>query len=213
MEAQSQKSQNPYASPIVRPIIERVSTPLSLNKPSEPLVQPIRISVSLSLQEYYSAVRLARKPFRWFALLYFVVLLLLHVICVFYRDIINGEFGMVVLALFYISVFVLFFYWLRKWSLRARRDWHARKAHAAGTGIFISYEMIIFEDHYEVITTVMEAKVQWSFFCMFRDSDRLVMLYHKEDPLQYSIIPRSKFQSQHDWECFIGLLDRKLPRC
>jgi hypothetical protein len=38
-------------------------------------------------------------------------------------------------------------------------------------------------------------------------------VFFQNQPQRFHIFSRSGFQTQHDWECFIGLLDRKLPRC
>jgi hypothetical protein len=71
----------------------------------------------------------------------------------------------------------------------------------------------MYEDHYEVRQELMVSQIKWSVFNKFRYCDRLVVLFYDGNPFQFGIIPRSKFRSDHDWQCFIGLLDRKVPRC
>ena len=51
MDHPPQDSQNPYASPAIPSNAERPTR--SPNKPNEPLVQPIRISGILSLEDYF----------------------------------------------------------------------------------------------------------------------------------------------------------------
>lgn len=207
MDPSSPDSQNPYASPAAAADAEPAS--VSRNKPNEPLVEPIRTSGALSLADYHYGVRLGK---RWLRRLDWAVFLLMPlgvVIWGFSGELKQGHLGTAV-ALYFILLFLI---WLLETTLHWLRNWRVRKIQAAGKGIFAHVEAAMYEDHYEVLQEQMAAKVMWSMFRKFRHSDRAVVLYYDANPFQFAILPRSKFKTQHDWECFIGLLDRKMPRC
>jgi hypothetical protein len=209
MDDPSQNSQNPYASPPIQAETVNPSSSASRNKPNEPLVEPIRTSGALSLTDYYYGVRLGRRRLRRFALLIFFVAPLLYLFWALNPNFAFDKLGMVILI--YLSAIsfggcgIIIIQWLRNGQIR--------KIHAAGKGVFAHTESVMYEDYYETRQEVMVAKVMWSMFCKFRYSDRLVVMYYDGNPFVFGIIPRSKFQNRHDWECFIGLLDRKMPRC
>jgi hypothetical protein len=209
MDQSPPERENPYASLMI-PVEDRQSAASpSPNKPNEPLVEPIRTSGALSLADYYYGVRLGRRRLRRFALLIFFVAPLLYLFWALNPRITFDNLGMVILiyliAISLGGIGILIIQWLR--------NGRVRKIYAAGKGVFAHTESVMYENHYETRQEVMVAKVMWSMFCKFRYSDRLVVMYYDGNPFVFGIIPRSKFQTQHDWECFIGLLDRKMPRC
>jgi hypothetical protein len=152
---------------------------------------------------------LGRRKLRRFALLIFFVAPLLYLFWALNPNFAFDKLGMVILiyliAISLGGIGILIIQWLR--------NGRVRKIHAAGKGVFAHIEGVMYEDYYETRQEMMVAKVMWSMFCKFRYSDRLVVMYYDGNPLVFGIIPRSKYQNQHDWECFIGLLDRKMPRC
>jgi hypothetical protein len=208
MDDPSQNSQNPYASPPILAEVVNPSCSASRNKPNEPLVEPIRTSGALSLQDYFRGARLGRRRVHRFLILFCLVVLLFFW-GISYRDILAGKLGAIIALSVVIPGIWLGTFFIAQWFVNLR----VRKAHAAGKGVFAQIEGVMYEDYYETRQEMMVAKVMWSMFCKFRYSDRLVVMYYDGNPFVFGIIPRSKFQNQHDWECFIGLLDRKMPRC
>jgi hypothetical protein len=202
----SSESANPYASPAIPS--EKQQPASSANSPDRPLVEPIRTSGALSLQDYFYGLRLARQRYWRLVFFFFLLLGLLFIHYTLFKSITLENYQVwiffyVMLALM-VGIFPIIVGWFSNWRVRERKK--------AGKGVFAAVESILYEDHYEVHQESMDARINWSMFCKFRYSDRLVVLFFDGNPRQFGIIPRSKFQSQHDWECFIGLLDRKMKR-
>jgi len=200
-------SQNPYASPAIPREPERPPLSPSANKPNEPLVEPIHASGAISLADFYYAVRLRRHWLARFRPFLLVVPLL--VVGWVWAMMNAGNAPDALLFLWALPFFAI----LAVLLLRRLPNWRLRKMAIAGKGIFAHTESDIYEDYCEIRQESATAKIMWSMYCKFRYSDRLVLLFYDGIPHQFGIIPRSKFRSQHDWECFIGLLDRKMPRC
>jgi hypothetical protein len=206
MDHPPQDSQNPYASPAIPSNAERPSR--SPNKPNEPLVQPIRISGALSLEDYFRGARVGKRLQRRISIGVFAVGLLL-IWGIYYAEIVQGNFTPVViasailLAAWSLTIIVL------QWLINLR----FRKACASGKGIFSHAEAVITEENYEVHQEAGDSKFRWSAFSRYRSTNHVTVLFFEGSPFQFGVIPRSRFQTQHDWECFLGLLDRKMPRC
>jgi hypothetical protein len=200
-------SQNPYASPAI--LAEAVQAASSLNKPNEPLVQPIRISGSLSLQDYFRGVRLGRRRVHRFLLLLCLAVLILLWVTAYRdksieRDIAPIIVLTIVIPLVWLGVFV---------GVRWFTNLRVRKSHALGKGPFAPTEAFITEDGYEVHRETVNANTLWSAYCKYRHSDEVAVLFLDGNPNMFVLVPRNHFQTQHDWDCFLGLLERKLPRC
>jgi hypothetical protein len=174
-----------------------------------PLVKPIHISGSLSLEDYFYAMRLYRRRIQHFALLFGIICIILVDVLFFYSEISEGDFRGVIVT-FFLSLVGFFVVVI---ILRSLVNWRIKKACTIGKGPFAQTESIISEEGYESQQEVMVAKVLWSAFSKYRYSDRLVVLFQDGSPNSIAILPRNKFQTPEDWECFIDLLDRKMPRC
>jgi hypothetical protein len=201
-------SQNPYASP-GRSIEPAAAAAPSRNTPNMPLVEPIYLSGQLSLEEYHRGVRLGRRGFRRISAFVFIGAPLVLVWLIL-PAIVQGNFNFApfdaILVMYTIGVVLVVGLWF---SFRRQ----VRRIRAAGKGAFAYTESTMYEDHYEVRQESIVSQIKWSLFNKFRYCDRLVVLFYDASPFQFGIIPRSKFRSDHDWQCFIGLLDRKMPRC
>jgi hypothetical protein len=174
-----------------------------------PLVKPIHISGSLSLKDYFYGMRLYRRRINRIALLSGIIGMLLFDGLIFYSEISEGNFRGVIFT-FFLSLAGFF---VVVTILRGLIHWRIKKACTIGKGPFAQTESIISEEGYESQQEVMVAKVLWSAFSKYRYSDRLVVLFQDGSPNTIVILPRNKFQTPEDWECFIDLLDRKMPRC
>jgi hypothetical protein len=174
-----------------------------------PLVKPIHISGSLSLEDYFYGMRLYRRRIQRFGLLFGIISILLVDVLFFYSEISEGNLSGVIFT-FILSLVGFFVVVI---ILRGLVNWRIKKACKIGKGPFAQTESIISEEGYESQQEVMVAKVLWSAFSKYRYSDRLVVLFQDGSPNSIAILPRNKFQTPEDWECFIDLLDRKMPRC
>jgi hypothetical protein len=208
MDLSSTGSQNPYASPAIPKESERPSLPPSANKPNEPLAQPIRISGALTMEDYFRGGRLGKRWQKRFFISVCIIGLLV-VWGIDYEEFLQGNYlTIAVITTILLAIWTLF-YIGAQWLVHSR----FRKACASGKGVFAPTEGIITEEDYEVHQEIGDAKYRWSAFSKFRSTDQVAVLFVEGSPFHFGIIPRGKFQTQHDWECFIGLLDRKLPRC
>jgi hypothetical protein len=217
MDNTSYNSQNPYASPVIPAEAKDASASDSLNTPDKPLVEPIHISGSLSLDDYYIAVRLGRRRLNKLLLVILGILFVLFVIVIYFPERFRGDIGeavsLAVCLLFYVFLLAIVIYVFFTRSNQIWRKWLARQAYMKGTKPFACTDTIISEDSHEVHMQGVDIKICWSIFKKFRYSDRVALIYFKGASSQFCIFARSKFRTQHDWECFLGLLDRKLPRC
>jgi hypothetical protein len=170
MDHQSTDSQNPYASPGI-PTESQTSSATSPNKPNEPLVQPIRISGSLTLNDYYYGIRLGRRRQLWLIVVLLVIGLLMFLVAAFLPDIMNGNLGVVTVVSAFTVFSSLMLVIILRWLINRR----VSIIHAAAKGVFAYTESVMYEDHYEVRQEVMTATVNWSIFCKFRPSARLVV--------------------------------------
>jgi hypothetical protein len=179
----------------------------SANKPNEPLVQPIHISGSLALNDCLAAIKLLRGGHDYLFLLIFSI------------SIISIEFGILryiltkhqlkLTMITSLAAFLIFVAVLRGIKFRS-----LKKAFIKCEGLFASTENIISEDSYITQQESMENNIPWSVFKYYRITDRVALLVQPMTlkKISFTIVPRSKFKSPEDWKCFIGLLDRKLPR-
>jgi hypothetical protein len=202
MDPNSANSPNPYASPGVTP---NNSPSVSRNNPKEPLTetihgfgsvsrQDIKLTQKLVLQNwYYTSARLAGG---WISLLIFILFISMYqkMPFVFF---VATSFVMIAPCLPFLIAHVM------------RR---AREANSQ-IGIFGFREFFILEDGYETRSECTYSKTKWTAFRGYRYSDQMVLLVFQNSYGQGISFPRSLFQTQHDWECFLGLLDRKLTRC
>jgi hypothetical protein len=78
----------------------------------------------------------------------------------------------------------------------------------------ISTEMaaLIQEDGYLYYSQQAFLECKWRAFRHYEQSEQVVLLHGHERPY-FSVFLRHTFLNDADWECFLGLLDRKLPRC
>ena len=53
---------------------------------------------------------------------------------------------------------------------------------------------------------------RWTDFSRYRRSDRLIVLLQKGPAIVFQVFPRELFGSSGDWERFVTLVERKLPR-
>lgn len=207
MENPASDSQNPYASPTTSPAGVPAST--SPNTPTAPLLQPIHISGSLSLEDYLYGFKLARRKLMRY--IWVVCIVVFSILCIWevnqvFFDV--HEIGVIVVFVIFLitAIFALkALFWIFN-----RRN---KKLVARGKGPFANTDIFISEEGYEARSELASGKVSWAIFSQFRSSDRMVVLYYDGNPNLYLFFPRSKFQTPEDWECFIGLLDRKMPRC
>lgn len=112
-------------------------------------------------------------------------------------------------SMFVILAIAVVYFIVLRWVVRSR----VRRIQATGKGAFAYTESTMYEDHYEVRQELIVSQIKWSVFSKFRYGGRLAVLFYDASPFHFGIIPRSKFRSDHDWQCFLGLLDRKMPRC
>jgi hypothetical protein len=202
-------AQNPYVSPR-RSVEASASAATSRNTPNMPLVEPIYLSGQLSLEDHDYGVRLGRRGLRRMSAFALIGVPILVLVWLLLPAIARGNVNVAAFDSMFVilAIAVAYFFGLRL-ILRSR----LRRIQAAGIGAFAYTESTMYEDHYEVRQELMVSQIKWSVFNKFRYCDRLVVLFYDGNPFQFGIIPRSKFRSDHDWQCFIGLLDRKVPRC
>jgi hypothetical protein len=209
MDDQSSDRQNPYASPAIPTNAGQAFAVPSLNKPTEPLVQPIQTSGALSLEDFNFAIKLARRKTMRYVWAVLAVALLIGCAWEGYQIFLDPK-ELSVVAVILVFVIVSFAFLFPVLHIFGRRT---KKAFAEGKGPFAYIENSIFEDGYEFREELSTGKVRWDTFSKFRYSDRIVVLFYEVNPNMAQIFSRAKFKSAEDWECFIGLLDRKLPRC
>jgi hypothetical protein len=202
-------TQNPYASP-GGPVEPSAPAAASRNTPNMPLVEPLFLSGQLTLEDYYCGIHLGRRGLRQISAFVLIGVPLLALVWLMLPAIARGNFNFAAFDSLFVIVAIAAVYLVGlRWILRSR----LRRIQATGKGAFAFTESTMYEDHYEVRQESIVSQIKWSLFNKYRYCDRLVVLFYEGSPFQFGIIPRSKFRSDHDWQCFIGLLDRKMPRC
>jgi len=66
--------------------------------------------------------------------------------------------------------------------------------------------------HIESKTESAETTLQWSGFCGYRKTNRVVVLYQSFPGLGFAF-SRSKFRTDEDWHAFLRIVEEKLPYC
>lgn len=205
----SSDSQNPYASPATP--TDDSETPDSPNTPDAPLVQPISFSGDLSLDDFIHAWKsigrsrfpsYLRLPAKLAAALAAGLALVGGTLPFF---IVGGLRVALLDAVFMLlTVFIVVICLSKTGYRRAWRDWCAK---------YGNQTIRISEDDFESVSEKEHTKIEWSAFKRSYVTNRLALLFFRHGKNRYQIFPRDCFRTKHDWECFIGLLDRKLPRC
>lgn len=202
MEQSSANSQNPYASP---GIATNNSPFVSHNNPNEPITETIHCFGSASRQDIKLAQKLVFQNWYYTSARIAVSWILLLIFILFYSMYQKMPFGFFVATNFVIIAPCLPF-------LIAHFIRHAREANSQ-KGVFGFQEFFILEDGYEIRSECTYSKTKWTAFRGYRYSHQVVLAVFQNSFGQGITFPRSLFQTEHDWECFIGLLDRKLTRC
>jgi hypothetical protein len=198
-------SENPYASPAIPQENRQASD--SPNRPDAPLVRPIRISGVISGEDYKAGLKLGMQNAipRYLVLIFLYLSLILWGLCAYalVRDI------DLVLKLAFVTVaFYFIFIVSYKWLI-GRQDRHTRNIHK---GPFEYEEATITEDGFEAQSQFGQSKNAWQSFGKFEHNDCVAVLHFNGYPRLFRLFPRSKFQTPEDWECFLGLLKRKLGK-
>jgi hypothetical protein len=206
MDHPQHESENPYASPAIPTSAEPTSP--SRNTPGQPLVEPIRIAGALSIDDYLYAIRLSRRKRRIFMLFAIPLGIFMIDLGLYSDELANGKFSTFFTIFFLTLIGTVVLASILKWLIFLR----IKKSCVIGKGPFAQTKTVISEDSYVSEQELMAGNICWSAFRKFCHSDRLAVLFLDGSPNTIVIFPRKKFQTQHDWECFLGLLERKLPR-
>jgi hypothetical protein len=197
---------NPYQSPNPAANVDAVLVPHAV------AVREIPFSGSMSVADAFAAASLAvprgRKTSVWIARC-LLAYGLLHMGAVAAYSAYRGKYGVTLMATAVFAVLLLIVAfavgrtaWVRH---RANRLWRE------GKGLFERTEGRVTSDGIESKTMSTFVALQWSAFCGYRMSDRIVVLYRA--PSGPSVLmARSKFATDEDWGAFLEMVGTRLPK-
>jgi hypothetical protein len=195
-------TENPYASPAPAKSADVAGRRRYLSDDFD-RSQAIVAEGWITEEDFFESQRLNRGPGRFVAL--FVGLTVIALAGGGLHFLQENLTGFVMISLAIIAVYLLVAT-LAFPRIAAKRAWRQAMSLREPLRRVITPEVV------QMLTPDTNVVLRWNMYSAFRRSERIVLLYLREHPKMFTVVPRHTFASDEDWGRFVALVEEKLPR-